>query len=205
MLEGLDLVSQQANKETHLKMSTSSASTTDPKRAMREKIKAQSLAKEKAARMAMMEEATHKIAYLKTICELANKTPCASDKVKAETMAYFNEKIRDLETDATGKPRYSYNLNYPSDIGFAANGRPPVFADEKFTSIEGISDFIRAHVEGNSIMFYNDKYNIPSTKNIEEMFQDSNKIKIDINDEDVDEDEYEKVPFFTVTRTRVNY
>ena len=182
-----------------------STSSTDIKNAMREKIKAQSLAKESAARTAMMDEAKHSLAYLKKVRDTAEKTSCTSDKVKTEMMAYFNEKIRELETDMKGTPRYSYNLNYPSDIGFAPNGRPPVFADEKFTSIEGISDFIRAHVEGNSIMFYNDKYNIPSIKNIEEMFQDSNKIKIDINDEDVDEDEYEKVPFFTVTRTRVNY
>jgi hypothetical protein len=60
------------------------------------------------------------------------------------------------------------------------------------------------------MMFDKEKYNIPTTKMLESMFQDNDKLsnnaplEIDINDEDEDEDE-EKVPLFTVTRTRVNY
>jgi hypothetical protein len=173
---------------------------------MREDI----MTKEEVRRQKMIEEATHKLAYLKTVRELAEKTSCGSDKVKTEMMSYFNTQIRDLETDVMGKPRYSYNLHYPTDIGFAPNGRLPVFADKKFASIAELSKFIREYVESEDMMFDKEKYNIPTTKMLEGMFQDNDKksnsapLEIDINDEDEDEDE-EKVPMFTVSRMRVNY
>jgi len=163
-----------------------------------------------AARQMMIEEATHKLAYLKKMRDTADKTPCGSDKVKAEMMSYFNTQIRELETDVMGKPRYSYNLHYPTDIGFAPNGRLPVFDEKKFTSIAELSKFIGDYIKENDMMFDKEKYNIPTTKMLEGMFQDNDKLsnnaplEIDINDEDEDEDE-EKVPLFTVTRTRVNY
>ena len=158
----------------------------------------------------MLNEATHKLAYMKTLRQLAEKAPCGSDKVKAEMMSYFNTQIRDLETDVMGKPRYSYNLHYPTDIGFAPNGRQPVFADKKFTSIAELSKFINDYIKEDDMMFDKEMYNIPTTKMLEGMFQDNDKLsnnvplEIDINDEDEDEDE-EKVPLFTVTRVRVNY
>jgi hypothetical protein len=165
---------------------------------------------EEVARDKMMEEANHKLAYLKTLRDTADKAPCRSDKAKAEMMDYFNTQIRELETDVLGKPRYSYNLHYPTDVGFAANGRPPVFDEKKFTSIAELSKFISEYVKENDLMFDKDTYNIPTTKMLESMFQDNDKksnntpLEIDINDEDEDEDE-EKAPLFTVFRTRVNY
>jgi hypothetical protein len=165
---------------------------------------------EQTAREMMIEETTHKLAYLKTVRDLAEKTSCDSDKVKSEMMSYFNTQIRELETDVLGKPRYSYNLHYPTDVGFAPNGRLPVFADKNFTSIAELSKFIREYVKEEDMMFDKEKYNIPTTKMLESMFQDNDKksnstpLEIDINDEEEDEDE-EKVPMFTVSRTRVNY
>jgi hypothetical protein len=163
-----------------------------------------------AAREMMMEETTHKLAYLKKLRDLAEKTSCGSDKVKSEMMSYFKTQIQELETDVMGKPRYSYNLHYPTDVGFAPNGRPPVFSDKNFTSIAEMSKFISEYVKENDLMFDKDTYNIPTTKMLESMFQDNDKksnstpLEIDINDEDEDEDE-EKAPLFTVFRTRVNY
>lgn len=178
-----------------------------PKRRTREEMKV----KEEDLRQKMIEEATHKLAYLKRVRDLAEKTSCGSDKVKAEMMSYFNTQILDLETDVMGKPRYSYNLHYPTDIGFAPNGRPPVFADKKFSSVAEISKFISEYVKENDMMFDKDTYyNIPMAKMLESMFYDNDKLsnnvslEIDINDEDEDEDE-EKVPLFTVSRTRINY
>ena len=184
-----------------------------PKRLSHEEYMEEQVARrgrQAAARQMMIEEATHKLAYLKTMRELAEKTPCGADKVKAEMMSYFNTQIRDLETDVLGKPRYSYNLHYPTDIGFAPNGRPPVFGEKKFTSIAELSKFINDYIKEDDMMFDKEKYNIPTTMMLEGMFQDNDKLsnnvplEIDINDEDEDEDE-EKVPLFTVTRVRVNY
>ena len=184
-----------------------------PKRLSHEEYMEEQVARrgrQAAARQMMIEEATHKLAYMKTLRELADKTPCGADKVKAEMMSYFNTQIRDLETDVLGKPRYSYNLHYPTDIGFAPNGRPPVFGDKKFTSIAELSKFINDYIKENDLMFDKEMYNIPTTMMLDGMFQDNDKLsnnvplEIDINDEDEDEDE-EKVPLFTVTRVRVNY
>jgi len=181
-----------------------------PKRLSREEMKAKMTAKEEVSREKMMEESSHKLAYLKKVRDLAEKTSCGSDKVKSEMMSYFNTQIRELETDVLGKPRYSYNLHYPTDVGFAANGRPPVFGDKNFTSVAELSKFISEYVKENDLMFDKDTYNIPTTKMLESMFQDNDKksnntpLEIDINDEDEDEDE-EKAPLFTVFRTRVNY
>jgi len=156
----------------------------------------------------MIENATHKLAYLKTLRDTAEKTPCGSDDVKAEMLTYFNAQIRVLETDVLGKPRYSYNLHYPTDVGFAPNGRPPVFGDKKFTCIAELSEFISEYVKENDMMFYKDEYHIPTTKMLEGMFQDNDKksnnigLEIDIN---ADEEDEEKAPLFTLTRVRINY
>jgi hypothetical protein len=165
---------------------------------------------EEVARDKMMEESSHTLEYLKTLRYLAEKTSCGSDKVKAKMISYFNTQIRELETDVLGKPRYSYNLHYPTDVGFAPNGRLPVFGDKMFTSIAELSKFISEYVKEDDMMFDKEKYNIPTTKMLESMFQDNDKksnstpLEIDINDEEEDEDE-EKVPMFTVSRMRVNY
>ena len=171
-----------------------------PKRSIREEM----AAKEEVSRQKMMEEATHKIAYLKTMRELAEKTPSPSIRAKAEMMRYFNTQILDLETDVMGKPRYAYNLHYPTDIGFAPNGRPPVFADKKFTSTKEVSKFIREYIETEDMMFDKAEYTLPTTMTIDNMLEYSDRIQIDVNDEDEDESE-EKVPSFTLTRIRINY
>jgi hypothetical protein len=172
-----------------------------PKRLTREE---QIYKKEETSRWKMIDEAIHELPYMKMMRELAEKAPCGSDEVKAKMLAYFDAKIRDLEIDYNGKPRYSYNLHYPTDIGFAANGRKPVFADKTFTSIAEVSNFIREYVAGDEMMFDKKNYMFPSAEFIERVVHARDIIKIDINDEEEDEDE-EKVPLFTVSRIRVNY
>ena len=181
-----------------------SASPPAPKRLTREEMKAKIAAKEEQMRQKMIEEATHNLEYLKTLRHFAEKTSCPSIKVKADMMRYFNTKILDLETDVLGKPRYSYNLHYPTDIGFAPNGRPPVFGDKKFSSIAEISKFISEYIKSEDMMFDKENYNLPTASYIQMMLDESGKCVIDVNDEDEDEDE-EKVPMFTVTCTRINY
>ena len=175
-----------------------------PKRLTREEMKAKIAAKEEDMRQKMIEEATHNLEYLKTLRHFAEKTSCPSIKVKADMMRYFNTKILDLETDVLGKPRYSFNLHYPTDIGFAPNGRPPVFGDKKFSSVAEISKFISQYIKSEDMMFDKENYNLPTASYIAMMLDESDKCDIDINDEDEDEDE-EKVPPFTVTCTRINY
>ena len=185
---------------------TASVPAPAPKRLTREEIRAMMVAKEEENRQKMMTEATNKLAYLKMVRDLADKTPCPSIKAKADVMRYFNTQILDLETDVLGKPRYSFNLHYPTDIGFAPNGRPPVFADKKFSSVDEISKFISEYIKSEDMMFDKESYNRLTTtaSYIQMMLEESNKCVIDINDEDEDEDE-EKVPPFTVTCTRINY
>ena len=172
-----------------------------PKRLTREE---QIYKKEETSRWKMIDEAIHELPYMKTMRELAEKTPCGSDEVKAKWLSMLDAKIRDLEIDYNGKPRYSYNLHYPTDIGFAANGRKPEFANKTFNSVAEATNFIRDYIKSNEMMFYKDKYHIPSTEFIERVVNARDVIKIDINDEEEDEDE-EKVPLFTVSRIRVNY
>jgi len=166
--------------------------------------------KDEVRRKLMAIEAVDKVVYLQAIREYVKSTKPMFEETKDELMAFLNAKIQDLEVDALGSPRYSYNLHYPTDVGFAPNGRLPVFADKKFTSIAELSKFIREYVKEEDMMFDKEKYNIPTTKMLESMFQDNDKksnstpLEIDINDEEEDEDE-EKVPLFTVSRTRVNY
>ena len=171
-----------------------------PKRLSREE---QVYRTEETSRWKMIDEAIHELPYVKTMRELAEKTPCGSDEVKAKWLSMLDAKIRDLEIDYNGKPRYSYNLHYPTDIGFAPNGRKPVFADKTFTSVAEATNFIRDYIKSNEMMFYKDKYNIPTAEYIERVVHARDVIKMDINDEE-DEDE-EKVPLFTISRIRVNY
>jgi hypothetical protein len=174
-----------------------------PKPLSRDELKA----KEEVRRKLMALQAVDDVVYLQAIREHAESIEClVSNKAKNELMEFLNAKIRDLEIDALGSPRYSYNLHYPTDIGFAPNGRQPVFADKKFASTKEVSEFIRDYIKGDDMMFDKETYNrLTSTVSyIDMMLENSNKVEIDINDEDEDEDE-EKVPLFTLTRTRINY
>jgi hypothetical protein len=172
-----------------------------PKRLTREE---QIYKKKETSRWKMIDEAIHEMPYMKTMREMAEKTPCGSDEVKAKMLAYFDAKILDLEIDYNGKPRYSYNLNYPTDIGFAPNGRKPEFANKTFNSVAEASNFIHDYIKSNEMMFDKKNYMFPSAEFIKRVVNARDLIKIDINDEDEDEDE-EKVPLFTVSRIRVNY
>ena len=178
-----------------------------PKRLTREELKTKMAAKEETKRKLMALQAVDDVVYLQAIREYADSIEClVSNKAKDELMEFLNAKIQDLEIDALGSPRYSYNLHYPTDIGFAPNGRKPVFADKKFTSTAEVSEFIRDYIKGDDMMFDKDAYNLltSTVSYIEMMLENSNKVEIDVNDEDEDEDE-EKVPSFTLTRTRINY
>jgi hypothetical protein len=175
-----------------------------PKRLSREELNAERARKDEVRRKLMAIEAVDKVVYLQAIREYVKSTKPIFEETKDELMAFLNAKIQDLEVDALGSPRYSYNLHYPTDIGFAPNGRQPVFADKKFSTADEVSEFIRDYIKSDEMTFDKDAYNLPSTSFIEEMLENSSKLEIDVNDEEEDESE-EKVPSFTLTRTRINY
>ena len=177
-----------------------------PKYLSREERKAKTARKEEAKRKLMAIEAVDKVVYLQGIRDYVKTTKPMFEETKDELLEFLNAKIRDLEVDALGSPRYSYNLRYPTDIGFAPNGRQPVFADKKFSSVDEVSQFIHDYIKSDEMMFDKESYNRLTTtvSYIQMMLENSNKVEIDINDEDEDEDE-EKVPSFTLTRTRINY
>jgi UDP-N-acetylmuramyl pentapeptide synthase len=149
----------------------------------------------------MKSEAGPKLAYMKMMKEHAEKTASASDDAKNETIKFFETKIRELEIDAMGSPRYSYNLRYAIDFGREANGVDPEFANKQFASTEEIVHFIEMLILTNDMLYISDTYNIPSPSNIEKMFNPNSRIQFNISIED---DDYQ-VPSFEVVRTRINY
>ena len=149
----------------------------------------------------MKSEAGPKLAYMKMMKEHAEKTASASDDAKNETIKFFDSKIRELEIDAMGSPRYSYNLHYAIDFGREANGVDPEFANKQFASTEEIVHFIEMLILTNDMLYISDTYNIPSPSNIEKMFNPNSRIHFNISIED---DDY-PVPPFEVVRTRINY
>jgi hypothetical protein len=160
---------------------------------------------QEAKRQKMIEEASHELPYMKTLREIAEKTPCGSEKAKTEMLAYFNTKIQDLETDVLGKPRYSYTLNYPIDFGREANGVKPEFAYKTFKSVEEVSKFINEHVKSDDLIFDKEEYKIPDGTWIAMMLEEKTVIEIDINKEEDDDDDDEAVPPFRLSYTMINY
>ncbi len=143
------------------------------------------------------------LAYLKMMKEHAEKTPSSSDEAKQETIKYFETKIRELEIDVAGPPRYSYNLRYPTDFGREANGVQPEFAHKQFSNTREIVHFIEMLILRDDMLFISDTYNIPSPSKIDVMLSGDSRItrtKIDIN---ADEEEDDIVPPFEITRTRI--
>jgi UDP-N-acetylmuramyl pentapeptide synthase len=149
----------------------------------------------------MKSEAGPKLAYMKMMKEHAEKTASASDDAKNETIKFFETKIRELEIDVTGSPRYSYNLRYAIDFGREHNGVDPEFANKQFASTEEIVHFIEMLILTNDMLYISDTYNIPSPSDIEKMFNPNSRIQFNISIED---DDYQ-VPSFEVVRTRINY
>jgi hypothetical protein len=70
----------------------------------------------------------------------------------------------------------------------------------QFANTEQVLDFMEMLVLTDDIMYIRDTYNIPSSSNIEKMFNPNSRIQFKISLED---DEY-PVPPFEVVRTRVN-
>jgi hypothetical protein len=149
----------------------------------------------------MKSEAGPKLAYMKMMKEHAEKTASASDEAKNETIKFFETKIRELEIDAMGSPRYSYNLRYAIDFGREANGVDPEFANKQFASTEEIVHFIEMLILTNDMLYISDTYKIPSPSDIENMFNPNSRIQFNIS---LDDDDYQ-VPPFEVVRTRINY
>ena len=146
-----------------------------------------------------------KLAYLKMMKEHAENTTSASDEVKQETIKYFETKIRELEIDVAGRPRYSYNLRYPIDFGREHNGVQPEFAHKRFANTAEIVEFVNQQVMSDDMLYLSDTYNIPSAADIDAMLDGDSRImraEIDIN---ADEDDDYQVPPFEITRTRVNH
>jgi hypothetical protein len=155
-------------------------------------------------RQKMMTDAGPKLAYMKMMKEHAQNTTSASYEAKQETIKFFETKIRDLENDAIGSPRYSYNLRYAIDFGREANGVDPEFANKHFTSTLEIVNFIEMLILSNDMLFLSDTYNIPSPSKIDGMFgSDSSMTRAQINIS-LEEDDYQ-VPPFEIMRTRINY
>jgi hypothetical protein len=151
----------------------------------------------------MSTHAGAKLAYMKMMKEHAEKTTSASDEVKQETIKYFETKIRELEIDVAGRPRYSYNLRYATDFGREHNGVQPEFAHKRFTSTAEIVEFVNKQVMSDDMLYLSDTYNIPSAADIDAMLDGDSRImraEIDIN---ADEDDDYQVPPFEITRTRV--
>ena len=153
----------------------------------------------------MSTHAGAKLAYMKMMKEHAEKTESGSDEVKQETIKYFETRIRELEIDVAGRPRYTYNLRYPTDFGREHNGVQPEFAHKRFASTAEIVEFVNQQVMSDDMLYLSDTYNIPSAADIDAMLDGDSRImrtKIDIN---ADEDDDYQVPPFEITRTRVNH
>ena len=153
----------------------------------------------------MSTHAGAKLAYMKMMKEHAENTTSASDEVKQETIKYFETKIRELEIDVAGRPRYSYNLRYATDFGREHNGVQPEFAHKRFRSTAEIVEFVNQQVMSDDMLYLSDTYNIPSAADIDAMLDGDSRItraEIDIN---ADEDDDYQVPPFEITRTRVNH
>jgi len=166
-------------------------------------ISIQIAAKTEEARQKIMADAGPKLAYLKMMKEHAEKTASSCDEPKEETIKFFETKIRELENDALGMPRYSYSVRYATDFGREANGVKPEFAHKKFASTEEIIHFIEMLILSNDMLFISDTYNIPSAPDVDIMLGGESRVtrtSININaGEDGD------VPPFEITRTRINY
>jgi hypothetical protein len=153
----------------------------------------------------MSTHAGAKLAYMKMMKEHAEKTESGSDEAKQETIKYFETQIRELEIDAVGRPRYTYNLRYPTDFGREHNGVQPEFAHKRFRSTAEIVEFVNQQVMSDDMLYLSDTYNIPSAADIDAMLDGDSRItraEIDIN---ADEDDDYQVPPFEITRTRVNH
>lgn len=158
--------------------------------------------KEEGRRAKMMADASLGLEYIKAVTKYSQNTPSSSDVVKNETIAFLFSKMRELELDSRGVPRYSYNLHYPIDFGREYNGEQPTFADKKFSSTEEVVEFVNQLVMSNDLLFVSDTYKIPSVSDIEMTLGDdckTRRMRFDIN---VDDNE---VPDFEITRTRINY
>ena len=166
-------------------------------------------AKEEALRQKMMVDAVPKLAYMKMMKDIVNTIPSSSDEAKNEAIEFFSTKIEELEVDVKGEPRYSYNLHYPIDVGFKANGIKPSFSEKKFTNTKDIIEFVNQLVMSDDTQFVKDTYVIPSPYDLDLMLTNNCKskhIRFDINARnDEDDDEYDEIPVFDVNRTRVNY
>jgi hypothetical protein len=71
----------------------------------------------------------------------------------------------------------------------------------QFASTEQFLDFMEMLILTDDIMYIRDTYNIPSSSNIEKMFNPNSRIQFNISLKD---DDYQ-VPPFEITRTRINY
>jgi hypothetical protein len=168
-------------------------------------IRNQIAVKTEEARQKMMVEAGPKLAYMKMMKEHAQNTTSGSDEMKQETIMFFETKIRELENDVTGSPRYTYNLRYPVDFGREANGVDPEFANSNFTSTAEIVEFVNQLVMTNDMLFISDTYMIPSASDIDTMLDGDTRITRTQFDINADEDEDSPVPLFEVSRIRTNY
>jgi hypothetical protein len=145
-----------------------------------------------------------KLAYLKMMKEHAEKTTSSSDQVKQETIKYFETQIRELEIDVVGRPRYTYNLRYPTDFGREYNGVQPEFANKQFTSTAEIVEFVNQQVMSDDMLYLSDTYNIPSAADIDDMLDGDSRITRALFNISLDDDDYQ-VPSFEVARTRIKY
>ena len=131
-------------------------------------------------------------------------------KDAAEKLKEIPEDMRteELKSDAAGLPRYTYNLEYPTDFGREANGIKNTYAHRKFlrmNSTEEIVEFINQLVMSDDTLFCNDTYRIPSAAQIDAMFGEECREKVIYLNINVDPDDVCCVPEMELSRMRINY
>ena len=131
-------------------------------------------------------------------------------KDAAEKLKEIPEDMRteELKSDAAGLPRYTYNLEYPTDFGREANGIKNTYVHRKFlrmNSTEEIVEFINQLVMSDDTLFCNDTYRIPSAGQIDAMFGEECREKVIYLNINVDPDDECCVPEMELSRMRINY
>lgn len=131
-------------------------------------------------------------------------------KDAAEKLKQISEDARteELKSDAAGKPRYTYNLEYPTDFGRAVNGVKNTYVHRKFLRINStaeIVEFINQLVMSDDTLFCNDTYRIPSAGQIDAMFGEESRESVIYLNINVDPDDECCVPEMELSRMRINY
>ena len=122
-------------------------------------------------------DAIVQLAYFKYIRDMVENdgTTDATRKSYNEMMKFYNDRIEDLEMDASGQKRYNYILTMTDDTG--SDTSTNIFKTAKQVN-EYITEFIKSE-DIREAYLYDDAqdYNVPTAEEIDEMV---NKIRYSI-------------------------